>query len=247
MSTILLVDDEPLVARLHAHAVRAAGFEPLVAADGESALELLADAAPQLVITDMNMPGMSGFELTQNARSLGYDRPIILLSGDDHVRLLIEGLGAGIDDFIVKGMSFATLAALLQFWARGPFRRLPESIRSSALDYFSMAWPLGPPIAQLRRDLSVLEARALATLKDLLLHAPEDFGKSHANHVRLLGVASGILTTLTRSDPLARLRLPELLYKLLALHPPTQLLLETYEALHSDATFQHAQETLRLL
>jgi CheY-like chemotaxis protein len=247
MNTILLVDDEPLVARLHARAVRTAGFEPIIAEDGETALAHIAQTQPLLIVTDMNMPGMSGFELAVMARSGGYDRPIILLSGDDHVRLLTEGLRAGVDDFIVKGMPFATLSALLTAWGHGPFKRLPAHIRTAALGYFDMAWPLGPPIAQLRADLPVLEARASTTLKDLLMHAPDGFGDQHANRVRLLGVASGILTTLTRSDPLARLRLPGLLLRLLALHPPTQALLADFEALQDDATFQHAHECLRLV
>ncbi len=247
MSTVLLVDDEPLVARLHARAITAAGFVAKVAQDGESALELLVADDPVLIITDMNMPGMSGFGFAEAAREKGYIRPMILLSGDDHVRLLIEGLRVGIDDFLVKGMPFAVLTKLLNFWTHGPYRRLPAHIRTSTLDYFNMAWPVGPPIAQLRDTLTLLEARACATLKDLLLHAPVEFGHSHADRIRLLGVADGILTTLTRSDPLARLRLPELMTRLLDHHPSTRALLAKIDDLFDDATFQHARETLRLI
>ncbi len=247
MSGILLVDDEPLVARLHARAVQSAGFEPILAGDGETAMTLLKAKPPRLIITDMNMPGMSGFELVQAARNTGYARPILLLSGDDNVGLLIEGLRVGVDDFLVKGMPFAMLSALLRQWADGPFQRLPQHIRRSALDYFDMAWPLGPPIVQLRSPLPVLNARAAATLKDLLMHAPPDFGEAYADRVRIVGVASGILTTLTRSDPLARLRTPELLLHLLDLYPPARALLCDYDALQDDPTYLHAHETLRLV
>jgi CheY-like chemotaxis protein len=246
MTSILLVDDEPLVAKLHGRAIAAAGYTAVIAQDGEMALEILAESAPALIITDMNMPGMSGFALTQLLRQNGYAQPIILLSGDDHVSLLTEGLRAGIDDFLVKGMPFTTLSALLHFWVAGPFQRLPAHIRRDVLDYFDMAWPIGPPIQQLRSDLPMLESRASATLKDLLMHAPDDFGSVYADRVRLLGVAEGILTTLTRSDPLARLRLPDVLARILVLHPPTAMLLSSLDSLFNDATFQHARETLRL-
>jgi CheY-like chemotaxis protein len=246
VNTILLVDDEPLVARLHARAISAAGFDAQLAQDGETALEMLAQATPALIITDMNMPGLSGFEFTQMARDAGYNRPIILLSGDDHVGLLTEGLQMGVDDFAVKGMPFSGLATMLHFWTKGPYKRLPKHIRRQALDYFAMAWPLGPPISQLRRPLPVLKSRAAATLKDLLLHAPDGFGDQAVDHLRLLGVVHGILTTLTRSDPLARLRLPGLLVDLLAEHPVTNALLGDLDVLIENATFQHAHHSLRL-
>jgi CheY-like chemotaxis protein len=244
---VLLVDDEPLVARLHARAITTAGFEAHVAHDGEMALDMLASLKPALILTDVNMPGMSGFAFGALAREHGYTKPIILLSGDDHVRLLIEGLRVGIDDFLVKGTGFATIAALLRFWTDGPYARLPAHIRRQALDYFDMAWPLGPPIVQLRSPLPVLESRATATLKDLRLHAPEGFGTQGVDKLRLLGAAHGILTTLTRSDPLARLRLPELLARLLEPTPATFALLPDLDTLFEDATFQHAHQTLKLV
>jgi CheY-like chemotaxis protein len=247
VTPILLIDDEPLVARLHARAINAAGFEAHVAHDGELALEMISHLKPALIITDMNMPGMSGFVFAALAREQGFARPIILLSGDDHVKLLIEGLRVGIDDFLVKGTTFATISALLHFWSNGPYLRLPAHIRRQALTYFDMAWPIGPPIAQLRSPLPVLESRAIATLKDLRLHAPEGFGAQAVDRLRLLGAAHGILTTLTRSDPLARLRLPEILVRILEPIPATLALLPDLDSLFDDATFQHAHQTLRLL
>ncbi len=246
MRPILLVDDEPLVARLHARAITAAGFTPHVAEDGETALDMIAIVAPTLVITDMNMPGMNGFVFAQTAREQGYQQPIILLSGDDHVRVLIEGLRVGVDDFLAKGMAFSILTGLLQFWSDGPYHRLPTHIRRQTLEYFNMAWPLGPPIAQLRSPLPVLDSRATATLKDLLLHAPDRFGSLPVERCRLLGAAHGILSTLTRSDPLARLRLPESLARLLAPYPAAHALLSDLDGLYEDPTFQHAHQTLRL-
>jgi CheY-like chemotaxis protein len=244
---ILLVDDEPLVARLHARAITAAGFESHVAHDGEMALEMMDDLRPALIITDMNMPSMSGVVFASLARDQGFSRPIILLSGDDHVQLLIEGLRAGVDDFLVKGTAFVTISTLLCHWCAGPYMRLPDHIRRQALDYFDMAWPLGPPIAQLRSPLPVLESRAAATLKDLLLHVPVGFGTQPVEQLRLLGAAHGILTTLTRSDPLARLRLPDILARVLEPTPATHALLPNLDTLFLDATFQHAHQTLRLL
>lgn len=81
---ILVVDDDPLACEMALAVVESAGHEPLSAENGIDALEQLA-ATPDiaLVISDMNMPFLSGIELFREMRGQGFKQPFILLTGDD--------------------------------------------------------------------------------------------------------------------------------------------------------------------
>lgn len=81
---IPIVDDDPLAGELAAALLDDAGHVCLLAGDGLAALELLAaDAAVDLVVSDLNMPLVSGLDLFRELRRQGWDRPFILLTGDD--------------------------------------------------------------------------------------------------------------------------------------------------------------------
>ena len=85
--TILLADDEPHVTHVMARAVRAAGMEVLTAEDGEEAYELAAEHRPQLIVTDLQMPYMSGIDLATklNGNNELCGIPVILLSARGYV------------------------------------------------------------------------------------------------------------------------------------------------------------------
>jgi CheY-like chemotaxis protein len=88
---ILVVDDDALACEMTAAVVESAGHEVLMAENAIEAMEKLA-ASPEIgmVISDMNMPLMSGIELFREMRSQGIKLPFILLTGDDPARLLLE-------------------------------------------------------------------------------------------------------------------------------------------------------------
>jgi DNA-binding response OmpR family regulator len=81
---ILIVDDDPLAGELAAAVLEEAGHDCLLAENGVAALEqLAADAAISLVVTDLNMPLVSGIDLFTTMREQADERPVVLLSGDD--------------------------------------------------------------------------------------------------------------------------------------------------------------------
>lgn len=84
---ILLVDDEPLITCVVAQKVQAAGLRALVARDGEEALELARAHKPALVVTDLQMPRMSGLELAQALRreEATSQTPVIMLTGRGYI------------------------------------------------------------------------------------------------------------------------------------------------------------------
>jgi DNA-binding response OmpR family regulator len=103
-ATILVVDDDPTVSEVVSIYLERAGYEVMVASDGEEALELLESQPPHLVVLDLILPGVGGLEITRWLRARG-DTPIIMLTarGAEADRILCLELGA--DDYIVKPFS----------------------------------------------------------------------------------------------------------------------------------------------
>jgi DNA-binding response OmpR family regulator len=102
MSRILVVDDEPhIVEVVRAYLVRD-GHDVVTAADGETALELARDTAPDLVVLDVMLPRLSGFEVHRELRATGSGAAVIMLTARDDVIDRVAGLEIGADDYVTK-------------------------------------------------------------------------------------------------------------------------------------------------
>ncbi len=101
---VLLVDDSQIVLNLHRYILEEAGFRCSVAENGFVALELLAQDHFDLVVTDINMPKMDGYELTRKIRQMeGYEKvPIIIISTEQEAKDKQKGIEAGANVYIVK-------------------------------------------------------------------------------------------------------------------------------------------------
>jgi two-component system KDP operon response regulator KdpE len=111
--TILLIDDEPQIRRVLRASLGSQGARILDAQSGEEALEILRQQTVDLVILDLNMPGMGGLEACRAMRA-GWDVPIIVVSVREAERDKIEALDAGADDYITKPFSFDELLARIR-------------------------------------------------------------------------------------------------------------------------------------
>ncbi len=107
---VLVVEDEPSIAEVVALYLRRAGFEVLSAGDGEEALGLLAQATPDLVVLDLMLPKVDGYEVTRRLRARG-DTPIIMLTARKTEAERIAGLEMGADDYVVKPFSAQELVS----------------------------------------------------------------------------------------------------------------------------------------
>jgi len=99
---IMIVDDEPGVRELLRDTLHIAGFEAIEANDGMSALTLLRTSKPALMVIDINMPLMDGFELVERLRANNDLTPVLMLTAREDKTDIARGLKIGADDYVIK-------------------------------------------------------------------------------------------------------------------------------------------------
>ena len=99
---VLVVDDEPSVADVCREFLTGEGFEVTVAASGEEALDLIPELAPDVILTDINLPGLSGLEVMRHARSADPDACIIVVTGYASTASAIDALRQGAYEYVTK-------------------------------------------------------------------------------------------------------------------------------------------------
>ena len=98
MFHILVVEDDSPLNRLICKVLEKNGYEPIAAYDGNEALNILEDTYIDLIITDLMMPQMDGFDLTKALRESGYQLPILVGTARDSFPDKLKGFKLGIDD-----------------------------------------------------------------------------------------------------------------------------------------------------
>ena len=111
---VLIVDDEVGVRELLKDALKLAGFETQAANDGMSALTALRTYTPDIMIIDINMPLMDGFELVERLRKNGNEVPVLMLSARADRVDITRGLTIGADDYVVKPFGLEELVLRLK-------------------------------------------------------------------------------------------------------------------------------------
>jgi DNA-binding response OmpR family regulator len=131
MSCILVVEDDPAILRGLADNLKIESHEVLTATDGELAYRLIREKNPDLIILDLMLPRLSGYEVCRKVRSEGLTTPIVMLTarGDEADRVL--GLDLGADDYVSKPFSVRELLARVRaILRRGqPFPDAPHELR----------------------------------------------------------------------------------------------------------------------
>ncbi|MFI6849332.1 response regulator transcription factor [Kitasatospora sp. NBC_00085] len=120
---VLVVDDDAAIRRTLERGLRLSGFSVSLAEDGEAALAVLAAAAPDVLVLDVSMPGLSGAEVCRTLRTRGDDIPVLMLSALDEPADRVAGLQAGADDYLVKPFALEELVLRLRALLR---RRPPQ-------------------------------------------------------------------------------------------------------------------------
>lgn len=126
--SILVIDDDPTLLELLPAHLEAAGYRSLAAIDGPSGLQMAFDEKPDLIILDVMMPGMDGWEVCEHLRKES-DLPIIMLTAKGEELDKLRGFRLGVDDYVTKPFSFAELVARVGA-VLGRAKRAPQSTHS---------------------------------------------------------------------------------------------------------------------
>ncbi len=111
--TILVIDDDPLMLRFISANLKASHYDVLTAADGETALRLMAEQMPSLVLLDLMMPGIDGTEVCRQIREWSHV-PIIVVTARDRMIDKVSLLDLGADDYLTKPFGVEELLARIR-------------------------------------------------------------------------------------------------------------------------------------
>jgi len=107
---ILLIDDDETLLTLLAEHIQMVGYSPLIAKSGQNGLELAIQENPDLIVLDVMMPGMDGWQVCEHLRET-FSIPIIMLTAKSEEVDKLRGFHLGVDDYVTKPFSFAELVA----------------------------------------------------------------------------------------------------------------------------------------
>jgi two-component system alkaline phosphatase synthesis response regulator PhoP len=177
MPRILIIDDEPEMVRGLEDNLRFEGYQTLSATNGKDGLDLALREAPDLIILDIMMPKMSGWDLCRAVRQKGVDVPVIMLTarGEEVDRVL--GLELGADDYVTKPFSLRELLARVRAVLRrpGPRQKFEEFAFGDVRLHLRgrQAFKAGKELPLTRREFDLLrylvEHRGEVVTRDRLL------------------------------------------------------------------------------
>ena len=157
----LIVEDEVKMASLIRRGLRAGGIAADVAIKGEDALWMAGSTPYDVIVLDVMLPGIDGFETCRRLRGNGVWSPVLMLTARDSVEDRVQGLDIGADDYLTKPFSFAELSARLRALARrGPIEQ-PTVLQAGDLHLdpaSQRVWRGNTDISLSAKEYALLEA-----------------------------------------------------------------------------------------
>lgn len=169
---VLVVDDERGLVSALRRGLTAEGFAVDVAHDGRTGLDLATDRDYDVVVLDVMLPRLSGYDVLTGLRAAGVTTPVLLLSAKDGEHDVADGLDIGADDYLTKPFSFVVLVARLRALLRRPAQVRPAVLAAGDLVLDPAARTVtrsGEPVDLTTRELALLEY--------LMRHADRVVGK----------------------------------------------------------------------
>lgn len=166
MPRILIAEDEPRISSFIQKGLRANGFTTTTVPDGPSAYDLASSGEFDLMVLDIGLPHMNGFEVLERLRGESVTMPIIVLTARDSVRDVVSGLENGADDYMAKPFRFEELLARIR--VRLASTHVPEQTVLSSGD---LTLDLRTRRAQVGERTVDLSAREFALAEAFLRHS----------------------------------------------------------------------------
>lgn len=167
---ILVVDDEIKITSLIKNYLEKEGFDVITTDNGMKALEIINESRPDLVVLDLMMPGMSGYEVCRKIYPTGI--PVIMLTAKDEEQDKLLGLGIGADDYITKPFSLRELTARIRVVLRRINRQENHDPKDLVLQYEDLFLDTNKKIAKIgKKEISLTPTEY--KILHLLLSNPE--------------------------------------------------------------------------
>src|SRR4051794_12086981 len=161
---VLLVEDEPTLAQSIELMLRSENFEVATAALGEEALTLARSQDHEIILLDLNLPDMSGYDVLRSLRIQRVNTPVLILSGLDGIDNKVKGLGFGADDYLTKPFHRDELVARIQAIARRSAEQAEVVVTCGDLAVrlgLKRAEIAGKPVGLTGKEYAMLEMMAL--------------------------------------------------------------------------------------
>jgi two-component system response regulator VicR len=182
MTTVLAIEDDPAILRGLADNLRFQGYDVITATDGETGYRLQQERKPDLILLDLMLPRMSGFEFCRKLRGEGIQTPVLMLTARSEEPDRVLGLDLGADDYVTKPFSvrelMARVRALLRRSQSGSEASpgLPDDLHFGGMDIDFRSYEArrnGEPVEMTRKEFAILRFLAsragdVVTRDDLL-------------------------------------------------------------------------------
>lgn len=157
---ILVVEDEHRIANAVRQGLEQEGFAVDVCYEGEEGLNSALSEEYDIILLDVMLPGMNGFEICRQIRAEGKHTPILMLTAKDQSRDVVQGLNNGADDYLAKPFSFEVLLARINALLRRPQTTLGNALQVGDLTLDTVSKEVtrqGTPIALSTKEFALLE------------------------------------------------------------------------------------------
>jgi len=175
--TILVVDDEPNILEVVSAYLKRELFKVLTAEDGETALQLIAEHNPDLIVLDVMLPRLDGLEVCRRVRAQG-NTPVIMLTARGEETDKIVGLGIGADDYLTKPFSPRELVARIKAVLRRSLAVTPEPGADSILRFSGLKINPRTRVVETEKGPVELTAKEFDLLIFLASHPQEVFTRT---------------------------------------------------------------------
>ena len=190
---ILIVDDDNNIAELVALYLTKECFETKIVNDGEEALKIFPEFKPNLILLDLNLPGIDGLEILRQFRTFNTNTPVLILSARVQIQDKVEGLDLGANDYLTKPFHFEELEARIRSLTRRKFIQEDVCLRCSRITFDTRTREAsvdGTPLALTRKESALLEyfllhRNRIISPEEMIEHLWDGSVNSFSNSIRV--------------------------------------------------------------
>lgn len=190
---LLIVEDEKILCEDIAKGLKRSGYEITTCCDGIKALDLCLTETFDLIVLDLNLPGMDGMEILRRLRETDMETKVLILSARSQISDKVEGLDAGANDYLAKPFHFEELEARIRSLTRRNFIQNQTLLSCGSLTFHQktrIAAANGSPIALTRKETGILEHLMLhqgrpVSQEELITHVWDSNADLFSNSIRV--------------------------------------------------------------